>query len=291
VSLNTYPDRRTNWNADIHLMSTYCFLSEEEVRVFAAKDQEYLIKEVYEYKFPNVTGSHRVLLNSLSMVADYMWYFQRSDINLRNQWSNYTNWPYETEAYPPVLADASNSVSTYELPCGGGAVNPGFNFDPVTGVPDVSSGLYITGDYQAGNERIIMKEWALLLDGKYRENTLDAGVLDYMEKYIRTGGDAPEGVYCYNFCLDTNPFVLQPSGAINMSKFSKIQFEFTTGYPPVDASAQTFVICDPSSGEIMGVNKPVWRIYDYNYDLTIFEERYNTVVFTCGNVGLMYARS
>jgi len=287
VSLNTYDDIRTDWNADIHLMCTYCFLSEEEVRVFAAKDQEYLIKEVYEYKFPNVTGSQRVMLNSLSMVSSYMWYFQRSDINLRNQWSNYTNWPYTNEPNLPVYAPMTGDWD----PNGCGTLGPGANYNPVTGAADVSSGIYITGDYRAGNSRMIMEDWALLLDGKYRENTLDAGVLDYVEKYIRTGGDAPEGVYCYNFCLDTNPFVLQPSGAINMSKFSKIQFEFTTAYPALDASAQTFVICDPSSGDILGINKPVWRIYDYNYDLTVFEERYNTVMFTCGNVGLMYARS
>jgi hypothetical protein len=30
----------------------------------------------------------------MGMVSSWMWYFQRSDINLRNEWSNYTNWPY-----------------------------------------------------------------------------------------------------------------------------------------------------------------------------------------------------
>lgn len=291
ISLNafgSYLDTRTNWNADVHLISTYCFLSEEEVRVFAAKEQEYLIKEVYEYKFPNITGSQRVQLQSTSMVADYVWYFQRNDINLRNEWSNYTNWPYKgLEPNPPQIADASGA---WDIGCGG-EIGAGVNYNPITGIPDISSGIFISGNYDAGAQRLIMKDWAMLLDGKYRENKLDSGILDYVEKYIRTSGNAPEGVYCYNFCLDTNPFNLQPSGAINMSKFTKIQFEFNTIYPPVDASAQTFVICDPSSGDILGVNKPVWRIYDYAYDLTVFEERFNTVVFTCGNVGLMYART
>ena len=29
------------------------------------------------------------------MVSNYMWRFRRSDAYLRNEWSNYTNWPYQ----------------------------------------------------------------------------------------------------------------------------------------------------------------------------------------------------
>ena len=77
---------------------------------------------------------------------------------------------------------------------------------------------------------------------------------------------------------------------MNMSKFNDIQLEFTTYSPPLDPSAQFYTICDPSSGTIIGVNKPTWRIYDYNYNMTVFEERYNVVTFVGGNCGLMYAR-
>ena len=54
LNQDDYMERRNNWNADIHLMSTYCFLSKEESRVFAANEQKYLIKSVYEYNFHNV---------------------------------------------------------------------------------------------------------------------------------------------------------------------------------------------------------------------------------------------
>ena len=135
-----------------------------------------------------------------------------------------------------------------------------------------------------------MSKWGLLLDGKYRENTLDAGILQYVEKYTRSDGFANENIYCYNFCLNTSPSDFQPSGAINLSKFKNIEFEITTFQPPLDPSAQVFVICDPITHDIIGVNNPSWRIYDYNFDLTIFEERYNILTFTSGNAGLMYAR-
>jgi len=130
----------------------------------------------------------------------------------------------------------------------------------------------------------------LLLDGKYRENEFDAGVFNYVEKYARSSGNSPDGLYCYNFNLKTDPFDFQPSGAMNLSKFKNIQFEFNTFQPPLDPSAQVFTVCDQTTGDIIGVNKPTWRIYDYNFDLTVFEERFNILTFTAGNAALMYAR-
>jgi hypothetical protein len=129
----------------------------------------------------------------------------------------------------------------------------------------------------------------LLLDGAYRENVQPVGVYNYIEKFLRTSGDAPDGLYCYNFCLDTNPFNLQPSGAINMSRFNNIELEFTTIIPALDPLAQSLTICDPETGNIIGINKPTWRIYEYNFNFILFEERINMINFVGGNCGLMYA--
>jgi len=74
-----------------------------------------------------------------------------------------------------------------------------------------------------------------------------------------------------------------------MSRFSTVELETLTIVPPLDPYAQSLVICDPQSGAIVGINKPTCRIYDYNFDLTLFEERYNMVTFIGGNCGLMYA--
>ena len=131
----------------------------------------------------------------------------------------------------------------------------------------------------------------ILLNGEYRENILENGVYKYVENYQNTSGKALDGVYFYNFGLNTDFYdTLQPDGAINMSKFTNIELEFSTYQPPLDPSAQFYTICDPSSGLPIGVNKTNWNIYDYNYDLTVFEERYNIVKFVSGNCGLTYAR-
>ena len=84
------------------------------------------------------------------------------------------------------------------------------------------------------------------------------------------------------------PFNFQPNGAMNLSKFNKIEFELTTTAPPIDIDAQTLMICD-SSGNQIGINKDTWRIFEYTYDLTVLEERYNILVFSSGNAS-MYAR-
>jgi len=295
VSLNSSDYQnpaQSEWNADIHLISTYGFLSNEEAKTFAALEQKYLIKSAYEWNFENVTGSQRVWLeNTLGMVSSWMFYFQRSDINLRNQWSNYTNWPYN---YLPVnilpapivpLTQYNGWYGGINVTCNDNQIGPGYN--TITGN---NTGFFVTQPFSVDNQRNILLNMAILLDGKYRENVLDAGVYNYIEKYVRTSGEGVDGLYCYNFCLDTDPFNLQPTGALNTSKFSNVQFEFTTFYPPLDPSANFLTICDPATKIPIGVNKPTWRIYDYNYNLVILEERYNVVTFMSGNAGLMYAR-
>ena len=283
ATADVYADKRTDWNADVHLISTYCFLSAEESRVFASQEQKYLLKEAYEWDFKNITGVHRVeLQNTMGMVATWMFLFQRSDINLRNQWSNYTNWKY-MNVIPDDVTPAPVS-GAFPNPCNQSHIGPGVEPDGTL------SGLYVTQDYNVENQREILQQLGILLNGSYRENMLESGVYNYVEKYIRTAGSAPFGLYIYNFGLDATLDTYQPSGAINMSKFSTIELEFNTYPPPLDPSANYYTICDSETGRPIGVNKPEWRIYDYNYDLTVLEERYNVITFIGGNCALMYAR-
>jgi len=287
LDIDSYQDTRSVWNADIHLNCTYGFLSNEEERVFALQEQKYLIKQIHEKVFYNVTGPNKVQLDSVGMVSNYLFYFQRSDANLRNEWSNYTNWPYNYLPNDLIPAPTSGTYTvTRVLPDGtieyvdiGPGVNPNGQL----------TGWLISGQYSIQNEKNILVGMGLLLDGSYRENIQPAGVYNYIEKYTRTSGNAPDGLYCYNFCLHTSPFDLQPSGAISMSRFNQIELEFTTIIPPTDPLAQSLTICDPETGNVIGVNKPTWRIYDYNFDLHLFEERVNMVYFQGGNCGLIYA--
>lgn len=269
---SAYDNKVNIWNADVHLISTYAFLSKEEATQFAQEEQIYLVKEVHTHKFDNIFGTKKVKLETSGMVANWLWYFQRNDVNMRNEWSNYTNWPYKN--LPKDVELPPNSLLLHPRDSDGIAFN---------------TGLRVSGDFSNENQKEIMLNMALILDGKYRENTLSNGIFNYIEKYSRTSGYAKPGLYCYQFCLDTGPRVYQPSGAINLGKFNNIELEFQTNIPQIDTNASNYQL-DCVDGEVIGVKKSVWRLYEYTYNLVVFEERYNVVSFIGGNCGLMYAR-
>ena len=287
LGVNSYTDTRTLWNADVNLNCTYCFLSNAESRIFALNEQKYLFKQARENVFYNVTGPNKVQLDSIGMISSYTFYLQRSDANLRNEWSNYTNWPYN---YLPYDLTPASTSGTYEIV----RTNPDGTTTTVYIGPGVNAngkltGWMLTGNYNLENEKNILISMALMLDGSYRENAQPVGVYNYIEKYTRTAGNAPDGLYVYNFCMNSSQSDLQPSGAINMSRFTTIEFEINTIVPSLDPYAQSLTICDPETGNIIGINKPTWRIYDYNFNLVVFEERINMITFVGGNCGLMYA--
>jgi hypothetical protein len=284
ISADFYTNKISTWNADVHLMATYCFLSKDETQLFAAQDQVYLVKDVFQYDFENVTGTKKIKLNSNGMVANWMFYLQRNDVNMRNEWSNYTNWPYRTLPAGLETATTSNALipASYQ-----GDITVGPGQDPND---KIRTGIYLTGDFKTDNYRHILETMGILFNGEYRENILTRGVYEYIEKYTRTAGSASEGLFCYNFCLNTSPFEYQPSGAINMSKFKNIELEIATYVPPIDTINSSFdIICD-TSGNAIGVRKSNWKLYQYNYNMTLFEERYNILSFIGGNCGMMYAR-
>lgn len=274
-STNAYDDKRTIWNADIHLISTFAFITDDEVRKFALEPQKYIVKQAYTTVFDNIVGSKKVDLKSLGLVSNWMWFMQRSDVSLRNQWSNYTNWSYSEPPFPPMIADDST--------CSGVVDSTNVSLFP-------DSQLFNTGPYDALNTRDIMDTWAIVLDGKYRENQFSRGVVDYVEKYVRTLGSAPSGIYCYNFALQSDITECQPSGAINMSKFSTVEMEITTIQPSLNANFQFTAIRAPNTNEIVATQVPRSGIYNFQYNMVLMEERYNILSIQNGTAGLEFAR-
>jgi len=274
-----YPWPITNniWNADIHLLSTYCFLTGEESRNFASEDQVYLVKDVFEYTFNNVTGSKKVQLTSNGMVSSWMMYLQRNDVNMRNEWSNYTNWPYHQIPSDIQLASVDPTTN----------YGPGINN---IGSSQLNTGIFVTGQLATENQKEILQTMAIVFNGDYRENVLESGIYNFVEKYVRTKGNAKDGLYSYNFCLNTDPLEYQPSGAINLSKFRTIELEITTYVPPFDIQNSQYNIISDPNGNPIGTSKLNWQLFEYNYNMKVFEERYNVLSFIGGNCGMLYAR-
>jgi len=282
-STSLYNKNILDWKSDIHIMGTYIFLGQDERRIMAKEQHNMLITQLYTYNFLDTSGSRIVEIESKDMIKNYMWRFRRSDAYLRNEWSNYTNWPYNNiKPLPLTLIQSTNTNDNDSIP------NPANMF--ITGnIAQKDNDGNIISTYPM-NLKDILVDLAISMDGIYREKVLDSGVYNFIEKYSRTTGNAKDGLYFYNFCLDSNRKEYQPSGAMNVNKFKNIAFEFNTIETPFtpDGTNVEF-ICD-MSGNAIGFRKSTAILNEYNFDLRIFEERYNVLIIQGGRLGLMNAR-
>ena len=257
----------TTWNENTHLSCTYCFLSEEEAYKFATNQQRYLVKEVYDTWFYGVSLTDKIWLhNSTGLVPSWMILFQRSDVQNRNEWSNFTNWPY---GYLPSGITQSKYTDSFGQP------------------------IYQSGPYAVENIKDILLTLGIYFDGAIREEERPVSMFKYEQQYLTIPGQGQltlPGLYCYNYCLNTDPLQLQPSGAINLTKYSKIEISFTTISPPLNPDSSPLVICDPLTGQQLGVNKSTTNLYLYSFNVMVIEERYNILSFVGGNAALMFAR-
>jgi hypothetical protein len=268
ASQELYNQTRNDWNSDVHLIGTYIFLGQEERRMMAQNSHTILLKQVKEYDFLGQAGSKIIEMESRDLLSGYMFRFRRSDALLRNEWSNYTNWAYRN-VQPQELTEDLPLLDGNEIP------NPN-NFH-ITG----SIGTY------AHNQKDILSEIGILMGGVYREKMLDSGVYNYIEKYMRSTGGAKDGLYVYQFGLNSNKREYQPSGAMNVNRFAEVNLEYNTIEPPFNPmGALVEYICDASSNPI-GFRKNTGSLNSYNFDMRVFEERYNVLVIKSGRAGLM----
>jgi hypothetical protein len=257
---------RNDWNTDIHLICNYVFLDQMEQKQVAENEQKYIVRLPYERDYLNVTGSRAIDIECRDLVSSLMWRFRRSDVKDRNAWNNYSNWKYNESPLSLETITDGGIITDY-----------------------IGNPLHITGTYNVANVKDILLDLAITFDGKYRENTLESGVYNLTEKLYKTPGNAKDGLYCYNFCMNTDYTELQPSGAVNLSKFENIVLEFNTIQPPINGAKNFSVLCD-EDGNTIGYRKDHFSINEYNFDLRVFEERYNVVYFRSGQVGLVYAK-
>ena len=286
---NDYLNKITNWNADVHLIANYCFLTPEESKIFALNEQKYLIKDIKKSSFYNIVGTKKVKVETNAMVSNWMWFYRRSDAYRRNEWSNYTNWETSTVPYELIRSETTGIIDVSYGASSTVSLGPGkdlLNIDDSSNFKQATNHL-LTPTFSLQNVKHILNKFSIIIDGKARESELDGGVYQYIEKYQSTKSSNDIGLYHYNFCLDTTNY-LQPTGAMNLNRFKNIEFEMTTLIPNIDPSFESVVICDENGG-VIGVTKEE-PLYLYTYDMELYEERYNVLRFISGNAGLLFAR-
>ena len=136
-------------------------------------------------------------------------------------------------------------------------------------------------------EKSILRTMGILLDGKYRENLFERGIYDYLEKFRTNSSSSCDGLYCYNFSVLANHQDTQPSGAINLSKFKKIQLELSLIEPLFNPNHFVSQVC--TAGNLTGIvdSEP---IYSYAFELIVYEERYNILELQNGMANLLFSR-
>jgi hypothetical protein len=280
----SYGNKSTAWDSDLHLITTYAFLTDEESRIFAANEQRYLIKDIHESLHTNIVGNKRVRIETNAMVSSWMWYFRRNDAYQRNEWSNYSNWKYEGKL-PRNIEPAPMTGVLLGKETFGPGVNPGISSGQMIKVP---TSYLVNPVLSPANLPEILLSLSILFDGKFREISWNPGIYNTLEKYNRSNGVSNPYLYLYSFSINTNPFELQPSGAINMSRFKTVEFDVSTIVPEIDPTANFQVFCD-IDGNIIGTTQKD-ALYLYSYDFYLAEERYNLLRFISGNASLLYAR-
>jgi hypothetical protein len=255
LSSNPVINSSDNWVTDIHLISTYVFLDKKERENIASKGQSFLIKQVIEHEFLKQTGTKKIELPTSHCISNYMFRFRRSDVKDRNEWTNFTNWQFEG-VRPQTLLNAYSHKIT------GG-----------------------TGSYPKNLKNILIN-FAVLINGEYRENMFDNGIFLYCEKYSRTNGSFKDGLYHYSFALNTLLKEYQPSGSMNLTKYGKITFEYNTIETPINSNSKTTFICG-ITGDLIGIRKNAQDLNEYNFDFKVFEEKYNVITIQNGMASLM----
>jgi hypothetical protein len=304
---NYYKDVPSPWFADVHLIGCYTFLTNEEQLFFSQNTHSYLIKEVHEQKINDlIGGSHFTEIKTTGLVASWMWFFQRSDVKYRNEWSNYSNYNYNNSN--------SEIMTLYGL-----TDLLSFNSENIN-ITNKLDSIVWQKKFTARENKDILLEWGLYFNNSIREITLEKEFVSYIDIYSRSQGSGLENVFYYNFCLNTDPLIYQPCGAINMSKINnvymsyklidpllKISIRNATNYisnisdPFLYASVigsylsnsiNSNVTCSTTNNEEQTtVNLKDTAKYVWHYNLHLMEERYNILKITNGVANLQFERT
>jgi len=249
------------------LQCTYVYLTEDERRVFGSKKLEYMVKQVQEFKYPNISSKNQLQIDAHSLVTRFLWFARRSDWVFRNDYANLTNWKYTDPAKRPYARapykNQTTSITTTD------AFGIPVTTDTVVKIIQSSSGVLIPG-----TARNIMTAARILCGGTEIFEEKSANYFSEIIPYRSNIGNgyahllngllsqtALYPIYSYSFALNSG--ALQPSGSINTSRISKIDLEVDVQSLPSDAN--------------------------YSYNFTVFAESINFLEIASGLGGMKYS--
>ena len=263
---------------NIHLMCTQIFLSEDQRCYFANNSHEYLFHDVKELIIYDLVGPKKIDIESHALVAGWMWFLQRSDIDIRNEWSNYSNLKYENVNINNNLIVNSLDKSSYV-----------YTLSQPNEINDISS-IYIRPVYNVNSEINILAGMGIKCDGVFRENMFSSGTYNYLDFYNTCNGSPKQGLYFYSCSLNNNLSKVQPYGFFNTNFFRKTEFDMELLTPNIDPLSNNIITTCDDEGNIISVTKDNKSLFEYTFTLTIQEDRYNILKIQSGMATLAVTR-
>lgn len=182
------------WPLNPRLQATYIYLTDDERRTFATKPLTYIVRQVTNYAFNNMSSRQLFDLYTHNPVPRLIILPRRSDyLKNLNAWTNYTNWwLYPSAPFIPAYSS---------IPSGG------------------YSGVLLPAMQQD-----IINQLRILCDGNEIQEIKPLQYFNELSSWKYATGVFPAGLAIYSFALDTSKW-MKPSGSLNTSRVKNFQLE------------------------------------------------------------------
>lgn len=215
-----------NWTPKFYLLANYVYLDEDERKKLAQNSLEYLITQVQNDLFQGLmSGPNTLDLKFLHPTKEIVWVLQDQEINLTNDWLNFTNIDYPDNLrfidnnlfnnniklfYPSLKKYLSNNQITTYLEF----------LETEYGSNDIND-ENIHGDFN--NYYSIMANAKFIFNNHDRFMERDYVFFEKLQLYQYHKGKGGVGIFSYNFGLKPDEF--QPSGTCNLSRINTQQLK------------------------------------------------------------------
>lgn len=182
------------WPLNPRLQATYIYLTDDERRTFATKPLTYIVRQVTNYTYNNISSRQLFDLYTHNPVPRLIVIPRRSDyLKNLNAWTNFTNWwLYPSAPFIPAYSS---------IPSGG-----------------------YSGTLLPAMQQDILRQLRILCDGNEIQEIKPLQYFNELSSWKYATGVFPAGLAIYSFALDTSKW-MKPSGSLNTSRVKNFQLD------------------------------------------------------------------
>ena len=207
------------FDLNLNLEATYIYLDNEERRRFARETHNYLIEEYQtpNGKTKNIGNSTFIKFNNINYpVKELIIVPQRNDMNLINNWNNYTNWTIED------VAPYSEQYQFERMYYSDSLINKYLFYNKH------GNDAYRTSNFKMKYfHKNIIEKMYFTFDTTKRQETRDSEYYNLIQPYEHHSRKIKEGIHLFSFSLNPNEY--QPSGHSNFSVLNHFQIYIDLG--------------------------------------------------------------